>query len=51
MAAENGFQLKPDNALRMLMWELREADLEGGESPSRSILNGIGYKELSVDDL
>ena len=31
IAAENGFQLKPDNALRMLMWELQEADLEGGD--------------------
>ena len=31
IAAENGFQLKPDNALRMLMWEMQEADLEGGD--------------------
>lgn len=31
IAAENGFQLKPNNALRMLMWELQEADLEGGD--------------------
>ena len=42
IAAENGFQLKPDNALRMLMWELQEADLEGGDwtikSSNRSLL-------------
>jgi len=51
LAAENGFQLQPDNALGMLMWELHEADLEGGTSPSLSIIHGIGYKKLSVDDL
>jgi hypothetical protein len=51
LTAENGFQLQPDNALRMLMWELQEADLEGGASPSRSIIHGIGYKKLSIDDL
>ena len=42
IAAENGFQLKPDNALRMLMWEMQEADLEGGDwtikSSNRSLL-------------
>ncbi|WP_250395653.1 Nif11-like leader peptide family RiPP precursor, partial [Synechococcus sp. MU1655] len=31
IAAENGFHLKPDNALRMLMWEFQEAELEGGD--------------------
>ncbi len=31
IAAENGFQLKPNNALRMLMWEFQEAELEGGD--------------------
>ncbi|MCH9772181.1 MAG: hypothetical protein K0U28_01460 [Cyanobacteria bacterium] len=51
LAAENGLQLKPNNALRMLMWELQEADLEGGASPSRSIIHGIVYKKLSADDL
>ncbi len=31
IAADMGFQLDPDNGLRMLLWELQEADLEGGD--------------------
>ena len=31
IAADMGFQLNPDNGLRMLLWELQEADLEGGD--------------------